>query len=82
MCQCLIGSSVRKWAFTANYAANWPAIHNNLGYTLGDMDKFYEAIEQFKQALLIDPAYMSARINLNKFLAEKQKLNSVKKTKN
>ena len=51
-----------------------PAVHNNLGYALAKMGKFDEAIEQFRLALQINPDYKPAKVNLDIFLAEKQKL--------
>jgi tetratricopeptide (TPR) repeat protein len=53
---------------------NTPAVHNNLGYALASMGKLDEAIEQFEEALQIKPDYKPARVNLDIFLAEKQKL--------
>ena len=52
---------------------NTPAVHNNLGYTLAKMGKLDEAIEQFRLALQIKPDYKPAKVNLDIFLAEKQK---------
>jgi len=51
-----------------------PAVHNNLGYALAKMGKLDEAIEQFRLALQIKPDYKPAKVNLDIFLAEKQKL--------
>jgi protein O-mannosyl-transferase len=53
---------------------NTPAVHNNLGYALVNMGKLDEAIEQFRLALQINPDYKPAKVNLDIFLAEKQKL--------
>jgi Flp pilus assembly protein TadD len=53
---------------------NTPAVHNNLGYALANMGKLDEAIEQFELALQIKPGYKPAKVNLDIFLAEKQKL--------
>jgi protein O-mannosyl-transferase len=53
---------------------NTPAVHNNLGYALANMGKLDEAIEQFRLALQINPDYKPAKVNLDIFLAEKQKL--------
>lgn len=52
---------------------NTPAIHNNLGYALAQMGNFDEAVEQFRLALQIKPDYKPAKVNLDIFLAEKQK---------
>jgi Flp pilus assembly protein TadD len=52
---------------------NTPAVHNNLGYALASMGKLDEAIEQFRLALQIKPDYKPAKVNLDIFLAEKQK---------
>ncbi len=52
---------------------NTPAVHNNLGYVLAKMGKLDEAIEQFRLALQIRPDYKPAKVNLDIFLAEKQK---------
>jgi tetratricopeptide (TPR) repeat protein len=52
---------------------NTPAVHNNLGYALAKMGKLDEAIEQFRLALQINPDYKPAKVNLDIFLAEKQK---------
>jgi protein O-mannosyl-transferase len=57
---------------------NTPAVHNNLGYALAKMGKVDEAIEQFRQALQVNPDYKPAKVNLDIFLAEKQKLEDEK----
>jgi protein O-mannosyl-transferase len=53
---------------------NTPAVHNNLGYAMAKMGKLDEAIEHFRLALQIKPDYKPAKINLDIFLAEKQKI--------
>ncbi len=65
--------AVRHYRIAAE-TMNTPAVHNNLGYALAHMGKLDEAIAHFNQALQINPACTPARVNLNLFLAEKQKL--------
>ena len=48
--------------------------HNDLAVMLLQQGKFDEAIEHFNQAIQIDPNYTDATDNLNRALAEKQKL--------
>jgi Tfp pilus assembly protein PilF len=48
--------------------------HNNLGVILILQGKLDEAIAHFNRAVQIDPNYTDARNNLNRALAEKQKL--------
>jgi len=48
--------------------------HNDLAVMLLRQGKFDQAIEHFNQAIQIDPNYTDARDNLNRALAEKQKL--------
>jgi Tfp pilus assembly protein PilF len=47
---------------------NYARAFNNLGIVLAYQGRFEEAIEQFSAALKINPAYKSARINLEKSL--------------
>jgi tetratricopeptide (TPR) repeat protein len=43
--------------------------HNNLGAALGRMGRIYEAIDELKAAIRINPNYIDARNNLTKLEA-------------
>ena len=45
--------------------------HNNLGIALASQGKLDEAIDQFQQALTLDPEFPNARRNLTAALRER-----------
>jgi protein O-mannosyl-transferase len=45
--------------------------HNNLGLALAQRGVFAEAIEEFRKAVEIDPAFVEAQTNLGNFLAQR-----------
>lgn len=70
---CAIGTAIqlRYWKNTvalferalAVTSENWIA-HGNLGVALKESGRMSEAIEHYREALRIDPAYINARMNL------------------
>jgi len=52
------------WTYTIEHNPEaWPA-YNNLGNTLSDAGRLQEAMERYKQALILNPEYSEAHANL------------------
>lgn len=67
-------TEVGLWADTVAKAPGNPYSRNNLGVALSSAGRKAEAVDAFRGALKIDPAYASARDNLGLALAESGKL--------
>jgi tetratricopeptide (TPR) repeat protein len=67
-------TEVGLWADTVAKAPGNPYSRNNLGVALSSAGRKADAVDAFRGALKIDPAYASARDNLGLALAESGKL--------
>jgi tetratricopeptide (TPR) repeat protein len=58
------GNALALWALGVEAAPSSDYARNNYGAALMDADRFPEAVEQFRAALRLNPAYDKARFNL------------------
>ncbi len=66
--------SYSLWAHTLACTTENSVAHYNLGYALADHGKMTDAIEQYKQALQINPYYAEGQNNWGNALADQGKL--------
>jgi protein O-mannosyl-transferase len=64
-------NSERLWSYALAIDQRSSFAHNNLGLALAERGAFAEAIEEFRKAVEIDPAFVEAHTNLGNFLAQR-----------
>jgi protein O-mannosyl-transferase len=66
------------WRYVLKFSGQSAFAHNNLGSALDEQERLEEAIDQFQQALLIDPSFARAHYNLGMLLMRQGKLAEAK----